>query len=206
MSDPVPPAIGHAADALARAYLAETTRGLVALRRQAADALAQLPDDMLWTPLDPESNSAGVIVRHMAGNLRSRFTDFLATDGEKPTRDRDDEFVGHPELGRAALMAEWAAGWACIEGSVAALAPAQLLDSVVIRGEPLTVLEALERAVRHAAGHVGQLVLLAKHHAGPAWRTLSIPRGQSAAYEAEHRRRFAPSMTGRPAADQPTAN
>lgn len=183
----------HAEHDLAAAYLEETVRGFAALRQQGEAALAQLPDAALWTPLDPESNSAGVIVRHMGGNLRSRFTDFLTADGEKPTRARDDEFVLHPEADREALLADWGSGWGALEATLAELTPGDLLRTVIIRGEPLTVLQALERAVRHQAGHVGQLILLAKHHAGAAWQTLSIPRGQSAAYEAEHRRRFTAS-------------
>lgn len=179
-----PPA---AADALARAYLAEVARGFAALERQADAAIAQLDDAELWAPLDAEANGVGVLMRHLAGNFRSRFTDFLSTDGEKPDRDRDGEFLARPELPRAALAAEWRAGWACAHAAVAALAPADLTRTVHVRGEAMDVVAALGRATRHAAWHVGQIVLLARHRRGAAWRTLSIPRGESAAWTAAFR-------------------
>ena len=177
----------EAADAVARAYLAEAARGFRALQAQADAALAQCEDVDLWTALDPEANSIGVLVRHVAGNLRSRFTGFPAEDGEKPWRMRDGEFVARPDLSRAALEAEWRDGWQALHDAVAALAPEALLAPATIRGERTTVLQALERATRHVAGHVGQIVLLAKHRRGAAWRTLSIPRGGSAAFEARLR-------------------
>ena len=160
-------------------YLEEARAGFRALRRDAEAALAQLGDDDLWATLDAESNSVGVIVRHLGGNLRSRWTDFLATDGEKPDRDRDAEFVVASGTTRAALMAEWGAGWSALEGTLGALSPGDLLRTITIRGERHSVVRAIERSMRHCAGHVGQIVLLAKHRRGPAWRTLSIPRGQS---------------------------
>lgn len=164
---------------VARAYLAEAFDGLRALKAQADGAIAQLPDDALGRRPDPESNSVAVIVRHVGGNMRSRWTDFLTADGEKPDRDRDGEFEDTPASSRAALLAEWEAGWRCCLDAVAALGPDDLLRTVRIRGEELTALRALERATRHYAAHVGQIVFLAKHLRGSAWRTLSIPRAAS---------------------------
>jgi hypothetical protein len=161
------------------AYLTEAIDGLRALKEQADAAIAQLPDDALGRRLDPESNSVAVIVRHVAGNMRSRWTDFLTTDGEKPDRDRDAEFEDALAASRAVLLAEWEAGWRCCLDAVASLAPEDLQRTVRIRGEAFTVLRAVERAIRHYAAHVGQIVFLAKHLRGAAWRTLSIPRARS---------------------------
>jgi hypothetical protein len=151
------------------------------LRAMAERALAQVDDAALHHAPDPESNSLAVIARHMAGNLRSRFTDFLTSDGEKPWRDRDGEFEARAALSRAELLAEWEAGWGCLAGALDALAPDDLARAVVIRGESLTVCEALARQLSHHGQHTGQIVWLAKHLAGPRWKTLSIPRGQSKA-------------------------
>ena len=129
--------------------------------------MAQVDDAQFAAPLGDEENSIALIVKHMAGNLRSRWTDFLATDGEKPDRDRDSEF----ELGggdaRAALMEAWERGWATFLGTLESLTPDDLARTVHIRGEPHTVIRAVDRGVAHACYHVGQIVLLAKHFAGP---------------------------------------
>ena len=164
---------------LASHYLAETRAGFRALKTQADGAIEQMADDELFAALDPEANSVAVIMRHLAGNLRSRWSDFLTTDGEKPDRDRDAEFEPPPSRSRAALLAEWEAGWRVLHASLEALAPGDLLRTVTIRGEPHSVVRAIERGMRHVASHVGQIVLLAKHARGSQWRTLSIPRGQS---------------------------
>ena len=155
-------------------------------RRMAERALAQADDDAFFArlgPLDP----LAVQVKHLAGNYRSRFTDFLTTDGNKPWRQRDEEFELRDGDTREALMAAWAEGWRLLDEALAPLADADLERMVTIRGEPLSVLQALHRALAHTAYHVGQIVLLAKHAAGDAWQTLSIPRGASAAFEAEMR-------------------
>jgi hypothetical protein len=145
-----------------------------------ARALAQVPsDEALNHCLDPESNSITVIVRHVVGNMRSRWTDFLTADGEKPTRNREGEFDQAATLTREQAQAEWQAGWACVFGALEPLTGADLLRTVTIRGEGLTVMEAISRQVAHYGQHVGQILLLAKHLAGPSWRSLSIPRGQS---------------------------
>jgi hypothetical protein len=147
-------------------------------------ALAQVPtDEALNHFLDAEANSIVVIVRHMAGNMRSRWTDFLTTDGEKPDRDRDSELELGPADTRAALTAKWEAGWRLLFAAVESLGPDDLRRTVTVRGEPHTVLQALDRQLVHYAQHVGQIVLLAKLWAGPAWRTLSIPKGESKRFE-----------------------
>lgn len=161
---------------LLQTFIADLRR----LERLGAKALAQVPsDEAMHHLLDPESNSLVVIVRHMTGNMRSRWTDFLTTDGEKPTRDRDGEFDQAVRMTRDQVRADWDAGWACVFAALDALTPDDLLRSVTVRGESLTVVEAISRQVAHYGQHVGQILLLARHLAGPAWQSLSIPRGQS---------------------------
>ena len=142
-------------------------------------ALGQVGDDALHRALDPESNSLAVIIQHVGGNLSSRWTDFLTTDGEKPTRNRDREFVERHELGRKELLEIWEKGWGGALATLDSLRPEDLARTVKIRGEDLEVLEALNRSLTHTAQHVGQIVFLAKHLAGERWTTLSIPRGRS---------------------------
>lgn len=163
--------------ALAGAYLADLRERFAALRALAERALAQVDDASLAATFGAEDNSIAVVLLHVGGNLRSRFTDFLGTDGEKPDRDRDREF----ELGargRREVEAAWDAGWRALEETLAALAPEDLLTTVRIRGEAMPVIAALSRALSHTAQHVGQVVLLAKHHRGDRWESLSIPRAR----------------------------
>jgi hypothetical protein len=145
----------------------------------AEDAMAQVTDAQLFAALDPESNSIAIIVKHMAGNMRSRWTDFLASDGEKPDRDRDSEFVDAPTT-RNELMKLWEAGWNCVFTALEPLSDEDLGRRITIRGEAHSVMQAIHRQVAHYAGHVGQIVLLAKHFQQGQWRSLSIPRGKSA--------------------------
>jgi hypothetical protein len=142
-------------------------------------ALSQVSDADLHRLLDRDANSIAVIVKHLAGNLRSRFTDFLTTDGEKPDRDRDAEFEMAEPVSRDEMNGSWEEAWAIALESLGSLAPEDLERTVTIRGEPFLVVEALNRLATHAAYHVGQIVLLAKHFAGPEWKSLSIPKGQS---------------------------
>jgi len=144
-------------------------------------ALQQLPDAALNHVPAPEGNSAAMLVRHLSGNLRSRFTDFLTSDGEKPWRDRDDEFAER-EYTRHEVEEMWAAGWAAVEHALAGLADADLSREVTIRGQPLSVHAALCRSLSHASYHVGQLVLLARQDAESPWRWISIPKGASREY------------------------
>jgi uncharacterized damage-inducible protein DinB len=156
--------------------------------KQLADrAIAQLSDAELHQRLDGESNSVATLMVHMAGNMRSRWTDFLTTDGEKPWRTRDAEFEP-TALSRDALLAAWEGGWQTVFDALTPLTDAELGRTVTIRGESLTVLTAALRQVSHYAGHTHQIVLLGKHLRGPAWTVLSIPRGQSATYTADTRR------------------
>jgi len=150
-------------------------------KQLAERAVAQLGDAQLHAQLDPESNSVAIIMVHMSGNLRSRWTDFLTTDGEKPWRHRDGEFDAQT-LTRDTLLASWDEGWAVLFATLATLTDDDLTRTVTIRGEGHTVLAALTRQLGHYSGHAFQIVFLAKHLAGPAWSTLSIGRGQSAAY------------------------
>lgn len=160
---------------LARHYLATSLETFRAQKSLAERATAQLSDDEFFRALDPLSNSVGVIVKHTAGNLRSRWRDFLTSDGEKPERDRDGEFELEGES-REALMRVWETGWQTLFDTLAALRPEELLAQITIRGQPHTALEAITRALAHAAQHSGQIVQLAKHWRGEAWETLSIPR------------------------------
>lgn len=172
-------------------YLEVIRKEFRTLKRQADKALAQVDDEAFFAQLDEESNSIAVLVKHMSGNLRSRWTDFLTSDGEKPGRHRDREFIIEDGETRAALTAAWEDGWRIVTESVAALSPTDLDKSVTIRSESQSVLVALERGLTHAAGHVGQLVLLAKHWSGPNWRTVSIPKGQSDAFNDKMKERHA---------------
>ena len=157
-------------------YIDDCLFQLRKLKAQADKAIAQVDDTQFFALLDPDANSIALIVKHVAGNMRSRWTDFLTTDGEKPDRHRDTEFEREAGDTRAAVMARWDAGWALLLNTLSSLTPADLGKTVTIRGEPHTVVQAINRQVSHYSAHVGQIVLLAKHYAGPRWQTLSIPK------------------------------
>jgi hypothetical protein len=144
-------------------------------------AMAQATDEQLFAALDPEANSIAIVVKHIAGNMRSRWTDFLTTDGEKPDRHRDTEFEDPPATGEA-LIELWQAGWDCVFRALEPLSDADLGRRVVIRGEAHSVMQAINRQMAHYACHVGQIVLLAKHYQHAEWRSLSVPRGKSAEF------------------------
>jgi hypothetical protein len=148
-------------------------------------AIEQVPDDKLRLALDENTNSIAVIMKHISGNLLSRWTDFLTTDGEKPWRNRDDEFVD-AFSGRAELLAYWERGWACLLGTLKSLEPEDLGKTVSIRGEPHSVSLALERSLGHTCYHIGQIVQIARIHAGEHWKTLTIPRGGSEQFNKDH--------------------
>jgi hypothetical protein len=159
--------------------------------KQSADAaIAQVDDAGFFATIDAESNSIALIVKHLGSNLRSRWTDFYTTDGEKPDRDRDGEFIVAADDTRERLLAQWEAGWQQLFDTFDTMTAVDLARTVVIRWEPQSAPRATLRALTHAAAHVGQIVLLAKHVAGPEWRTLSIPRGQSRAFNEKLRQRF----------------
>ena len=158
--------------------LAAMINAFEANKRLADRAVEQLPDNKLHVALDEHTNSIAVIMKHVAGNLTSRWTDFLTTDGEKPERNRDNEFVDTFQS-RAEILACWEQGWAVLLQALKGLTPDDLGNSVTIRGELHSVPLALSRSLGHACYHVGQIVQLARHHAGDHWTTLTIPRGRS---------------------------
>ena len=147
-------------------------------------AMEQVGDEQLFATLDDEMNSIAIIVKHIAGNMRSRWTDFLTTDGEKPDRNRDSEFVDAPAT-REALMKSWEDGWAIVFGALEPLTEADLGRTVTIRGEAHSVMQAINRQVAHYAHHSGQIVMLAKHFAKDHWQSLSIPRNRSADFNSK---------------------
>ena len=167
---------------LANNYLEVLTAEWRKLKGLADRALAQVADADLFTTLDPESNSLAVLLKHLGGNLRSRWTDFLTSDGEKPDRLRDTEFEIPPGTTREDILAIWELGWSRLFGTLEKLTAADLEKTVTIRSEPHSVPQALERSYGHTAYHVGQIVLLAKHTRSTAWQNLSVPRGGSAAF------------------------
>jgi hypothetical protein len=167
------------ADDAAGHYLEEARRQMRGQKRMGEAAMAQLADLEFFATLDAESNSIAVLVKHLAGNMRSRFTDFLTADGEKPDRFRDREFELSAETSRADVMKWWDEGWACVFGAIDALKPEDVMRTVTIRSEPHTVLQAINRQIAHYAQHVGQIVFLAKHLRAGEWKTLSIARGKS---------------------------
>lgn len=150
-------------------------------KKLAERAMDQVTDAQLFETLDVEMNSIAVIVKHMTGNMRSRWTDFLTSDGEKPGRDRDAEFIDPPAT-REALMRVWEDGWARVFAAVEPLTDADLARTVTIRGEAHSVMQAIHRQVAHYAHHVGQIVMLAKHFAHDHWQSLSVPRNRSAEF------------------------
>jgi uncharacterized damage-inducible protein DinB len=167
---------------LSTSYLQDSI-GLFRYYKKLADrAIAQCPDDALFTTLDAESNSIAIIVKHMSGNMRSRWLNFLTTDGEKPDRNRDTEFETPPTT-RAQLIEQWERGWKYVFDALEPLTEADLTRTVTIRSEPHSVMQAINRQVAHYAHHVGQILFLAKHLTFTKigmWQSLSVPRGESA--------------------------
>jgi hypothetical protein len=165
-------------DSLAEHYLQDAVRVFRGQKRLADGAAAQVSDEEFFRAIDAESNSIALIMKHMAGNMRSRWTDFLTSDGEKPDRHRDSEFVVEGE-DRAAIMERWEAGWRTLFDALESLKPEDIDRAVTIRGEPHTVVEAVNRQLSHYGQHTGQIVFLAKHLKSSDWKTLSIARGKS---------------------------
>ena len=162
-------------------YISDALAVFRQYKRLAERAMEQVSDDQLFQVLDPEANSIAIIVKHMAGNMRSRWTDFLTTDGEKPNRNRDSEFVDPPAT-RGALLAEWEDGWNKVFTAIEPLTDADLTRAITIRGEAHSVMQAINRQLAHYPHHVGQMVLLAKHFARDHWQSLSVPRNKSAEF------------------------
>jgi len=164
-------------------YLEEIKRQLRGHKRVGEAAMAQLEDTGFFVTIDPESNSVAALVKHIAGNARSRFTDFLTSDGEKPDRFRDLEFEISAKTTREEVMRLWEQGWSHVFSALDALKPEDIQRIVTIRQEPHTVMQALNRALAHYSQHIGQIVFLAKHLRSSKWQTLSIPRGKSEDYK-----------------------
>jgi len=160
-------------------YLPEAVREFQKLKALAEKALAQVADADFFAALDQESNSIAVIMKHLAGNMLSRWTDFLNSDGEKPGRNRDSEFVIERGETREWILERWETGWRSVQEALAPLEDEDLRETITIRGEPHTVLQAINRQLSHYACHVGQIVFLAKHFASGKWQSLTIPRGKS---------------------------
>jgi hypothetical protein len=171
-------------EAIVQNYCEDAIAALKAYKKLTEKAIAQMKDEEFFVTLDEESNSVAVIMKHMAGNMFSRWTDFLTTDGEKPDRNRDMEFVIVANTTKADVLDYWERGWACV---FAAIEPLKLEDfekTVMIRGEPHTIVQAINRQLMHYSYHIGQIVYLAKHFRSTQWNSLSIPRNKSAEFNA----------------------
>jgi len=167
---------------IATLFLEDAKARFHSLKVQAEKSFVQVPDSDWRHQLSPESNSIANLVKHVAGNIRSRFTNFLTTDGEKPDRNRDSEFELFDADTAENLRGRWEASWKILFSELEKLAPADLALEVRIRGESHSVVDALNRAIAHYAVHVGQILMLAKYQTGDEWRTLSIPKGGSQAF------------------------
>jgi hypothetical protein len=163
----------------AKEFLEDAIRQFHGQKKLVERAIAQVSEEDLFRTLDPDSNSIAIVMKHIAGNQRSRWTDFLTSDGEKPDRHRDSEFEMETGATRKRLLELWEDGWRRVFAAVEPLTVEDLDRTITIRGEPHTVVRAINRQLTHYAYHAGQIVFLAKHFAGPAWRSLSIPKGES---------------------------
>ncbi len=167
------------ADEALRHYLENVINEFRLLKKQGERAMAQLDDAQFFVAIDPESNSIAILVKHIAGNMRSRWTDFLTSDGEKPDRFRDQEFILDADATREDVIRWWEEGWQCLFNALEPLKPEDAMRKVMIRLEPHTVIQAINRQLTHYATHIGQIVFLAKHLKSSDWKTISVPRGQS---------------------------
>jgi len=171
-------------ESITEAYLSDAIASFRAYKKLAEKALAQVEDEEYFITLDEESNSIAVIMKHIAGNMLSRWTDFLTTDGEKPDRHRDMEFVIEPQTTKDDLLAYWEKGWSCLFGALEPLTPEDFDRKVLIRGQEHTIVQAINRHLTHYAYHIGQTAFLAKHFRSSEWKSLSIPRNRSAEFNA----------------------
>jgi hypothetical protein len=172
---------GCMAHKLTTSYLEDSLSLFRYYKKLAEKAMEQVTDEQLSAVLDPEMNSIALIVKHMTGNMRSRWTDFLTSDGEKPNRDRDTEFV-EPPSSREEMMSMWESGWNCVFSALEPLSPEDMTRTVFIRGEAHSVMQAVNRQIAHYAYHCGQIVFLAKHFQHAQWKSPTVPRGQSATF------------------------
>jgi hypothetical protein len=171
-------------DAIVQNYFDDALKSFRAYKKLAEKAIAQLSDEEFFVTLDEESNSVAVIMKHMAGNMFSRWIDFLTSDGEKPNRNRDMEFVIEPQTTKDQVIDYWERGWKCVFEALEPLRPEDFEKKVTIRGEEHTIVQAINRQMTHYAYHVGQIVFLAKHFRSAEWKSLSIPRNRSAEFNA----------------------
>ncbi|PYS48698.1 MAG: hypothetical protein DMF68_12295 [Acidobacteria bacterium] len=171
-------------ETLAKHYLEDSISNFRGYKKLAERAFEQVSDDEFFRAIDEESNSIAVIIKHMAGNMLSRWTDFLTTDGEKPDRNRDMEFVITTSTTRSEMMERWETGWRYTFDAIETLKPEDAMKTVVIRGKEHTVVEAINRQLTHYSYHIGQIVFLAKHFKSAEWKSLSIPRNKSADFNA----------------------
>ena len=171
-------------DAIVQNYFEDAVKALRAYKKLAEKAIAQLNDEEFFVTLDEESNSVAVVMKHMAGNMFSRWTDFLTSDGEKPNRNRDMEFVIEPQTTKDDVIDYWERGWKCVFDALEPLRLEDFEQTVAIRGEEHTIVEAINRQLMHYAYHVGQIVFLAKHFRSAEWKSLSVPRNRSAEFNA----------------------
>ncbi len=179
--------IGFMAHQFLTSYLAESLAIFRLYKSLCERAMAQVSDEQLFQTLDAESNSIALIVKHLAGNMRSRWMDFLTCDGEKPDRNRDSEFEAPPSS-RAEMLELWESGWRYVFSALEPLADADLARTVYIRNEPHSVMQAINRQVAHYASHIGQIIFMAKHFQSTQWKSLSIPRGKSAEFNQQVKR------------------
>ena len=171
-------------EAIVQNYLDDSRSAMRAYKKLAEKAIAQLKDEEFFVTLDDEGNSVAVVMKHMAGNMLSRWTDFLTSDGEKPNRNRDMEFVIESNTTKEEVLAYWQRGWQCVFDALEPLHPGDCEKTVTIRGEEHTIVQALNRQLMHYAYHIGQIVFLAKHFRATEWTSLSIPRNRSAQFNA----------------------
>ncbi len=162
-------------------YLSDAVGSFRNYKKLAERAIEQVSDDEFFATIDVEANSIALVVKHIAGNLKSRWTDFLTADGEKPDRNRDTEFELIDDS-RESLMKFWEDGWTILFAAIEPLTPDDFSRTITIRGEPHTVVEAINRQLTHYAYHIGQIVLLAKHFRSSEWKTLSVPKNRSAEF------------------------
>ncbi len=170
-------------------YLDDALRRFRDYKKLAERAFAQISDEEFFRTLDEESNSIAINMKHIAGNMISRWTDFLTTDGEKPERNRDLEFVMLPETSKNDMLAYWERGWQCVFEAVEPLRPEDLMSTIRVRGQDHTVVQAINRQLAHYAYHVGQIVFLAKHFKSGEWQSLSVPKNRSAEFNAQFHNR-----------------
>jgi hypothetical protein len=171
-------------EAIIQNYLDDARSSMRAYKKLAEKAIAQLKDEEFFITLDEEGNSVAIVMKHMAGNMLSRWTDFLTSDGEKPNRNRDMEFVIEPHTSKDDVLAYWERGWKSVFDALEPLRPEDLEKKITIRGEEHTIVQAINRQLTHYAYHIGQIVFLAKHFRSTEWKSLSVPRNRSADFNA----------------------